>query len=74
MKHYLPLLLCWCLGGFLPLGAEEPPPAPNSEPAVEEAAAPVPEAEAAGEEAGGGEEPVMDIRTAGGKVYHDATV
>ena len=49
MKHYLPLLLCWCLGGFLPLGAEEPPPAPNSEPAVEEAAAPVPEAEAAGE-------------------------
>lgn len=74
MKHYLPLLLCWCLGGFLPLGAEEPPPAPNSEPAVEEAAAPVPEAEAAGEEAGGGEEPVMDIRTAGGKVYKDATV
>ena len=50
MKHYLPLLLCWCLGGFLPLGAEEPPPAPNSEPAVEEAAAPVPEAEAAGED------------------------
>ncbi|MEI3000632.1 hypothetical protein [Victivallis lenta] len=74
MKHCLPLLLCWCLGGFLPLGAEEPSRVPNSEPAVEEAAAPVPEAEAAGEEAGGGEEPVMDIRTAGGKVYKDATV
>lgn len=74
MKHCLPLLLCWCLGGFLPLGAEEPPPAPNSEPAVEEAAAPVPETENAGEEADGGEDPVMDIRTAGGKVYKDATV